>query len=74
MTHNHGELIRIRGTVQGVGMRPTIVRIARALGLIGDVCNDQEGVLIRAWGTQQKIAALLAQLEHEPPPLARIHA
>jgi len=32
-----GERIRVRGTVQGVGFRPTVWRIAHALGVRGRV-------------------------------------
>ena len=34
--------------------------------------NDGEGVLIRARGAEAAIAALVARLEREPPPLAQI--
>jgi hydrogenase maturation protein HypF len=64
--------IRVRGCVQGVGFRPTVWRIARDLGLAGEVLNDSEGVLVHLGGTQRDIDAFLAQLEREPPPLARI--
>ena len=36
--------------------------------------NDGEGVLIRARGTEQRVAALLERIEAEPPPLAQIEA
>jgi hydrogenase maturation protein HypF len=64
--------IRVRGRVQGVGFRPTVWRYARELGLSGEVLNDSSGVLIRACGSETAIAALIARIEHEPPPLARL--
>jgi hydrogenase maturation protein HypF len=64
--------IRVRGCVQGVGFRPTVWRIARDLGLDGEVLNDGEGVLIRARGSERLVAALLDRIDREPPPLARI--
>jgi hydrogenase maturation protein HypF len=66
--------IRVRGRVQGVGFRPTVLRYARELGLSGEVLNDSSGVLIRACGSQVAIAALIERIEREPPPLARIDA
>ena len=38
------EKIRVRGTVQGVGFRPTAYRLARECSLQGEVCNDGQGV------------------------------
>ncbi|TBR57538.1 carbamoyltransferase HypF [Westiellopsis prolifica IICB1] len=67
------EEIRVRGTVQGVGFRPTVYRLAKACGLRGDVCNDGEGVLIRASGTDVSIEEFIKRLKQECPPLARIN-
>ncbi len=67
------ESIRIRGTVQGVGFRPTVYRLAKAYGLCGDVCNDGEGVLIRVWGREESITAFVAKLQQECPPLGKIN-
>ncbi len=67
-----GVSIRVRGLVQGVGFRPTVWRIAKRLGLAGDVLNDSEGVLIRAFGSAASLAALQFALVEERPPLARI--
>ncbi|WP_315785122.1 carbamoyltransferase HypF [Fischerella sp. JS2] len=67
------EEIRVRGTVQGVGFRPTVYRLAKACGLRGDVCNDGEGVLIRASGTDESIEEFIKRLRQECPPLARIN-
>ncbi|MEE4162195.1 MAG: carbamoyltransferase HypF [Woeseiaceae bacterium] len=68
------EEIRVRGTVQGVGFRPTVWRLARECGVTGEVLNDADGVLIRAYGESGAIESLATRLEREPPPLARIEA
>ncbi len=65
-------VIRVSGLVQGVGFRPTVWRLARELGLEGDVRNDGAGVVIRLWGDEENRARFLARLEQESPPLARI--
>lgn len=67
------EQIRVRGTVQGVGFRPTVYRLAKNAGLKGDVCNDGDGVLIRIVGSEEKITAFVQQLYDQCPPLAQIH-
>ncbi|MEH1797234.1 carbamoyltransferase HypF [Nostoc sp.] len=67
------EEIRVRGTVQGVGFRPTVYRLAKACGLDGDVCNDGEGVLIRVSGSEEAITEFVARLQTECPPLAKIN-
>ena len=66
--------IRVRGTVQGVGFRPTVWRLARENQLVGHVLNDNRGILIRATGEQARIARFLSCLESNPPPLARIES
>ncbi len=40
------EEIRVRGTVQGVGFRPTVYRLAQECSLRGEVGYDGQGVLI----------------------------
>ncbi len=67
------EEIRVRGTVQGVGFRPTVYRLAKACGLYGDVCNDGQGVLIRVSGSEEAITEFIARLQTECPPLAKIN-
>ena len=64
--------VRVRGTVQGVGFRPTVYRLALEHRLKGEVFNDTDGVLIRLTGIQEDIRNFLQRLEKEPPPLARI--
>lgn len=65
---------RVRGRVQGVGFRPTVWRIARELGLSGEVLNDGEGVLLRVRGDEIRVAALLEEIERKLPPLANIES
>ncbi|MEH2154581.1 carbamoyltransferase HypF [Nostoc sp.] len=67
------EEIRVRGTVQGVGFRPTVYRLAKACGLHGDVCNDGQGVLIRVSGSEEALTEFVARLQTECPPLAKIN-
>ena len=66
------EEIRVRGTVQGVGFRPTVYRLAKACGLRGDVCNDGQGVLIRVSGSAAALTKFVVRLQDECPPLAKI--
>ncbi|MFL9455057.1 acylphosphatase [Tolypothrix campylonemoides VB511288_2] len=67
------EEIRICGTVQGVGFRPTVYRLAKACGLCGDVRNDGQGVLVRVSGKQESIDEFVHKLQKECPPLAKIN-
>jgi hydrogenase maturation protein HypF len=66
------ERIRVRGIVQGVGFRPTVWRIANALGVRGSVGNDGEGVLIEAWAEPTTLEMLIERIWREAPSLARI--
>ncbi len=65
-------LLRVRGTVQGVGFRPFVHRTAAELGLRGWVLNDAEGVLVRAAGDPARVAALVEALRRDPPPAASV--
>ncbi len=69
-----GERIRVTGTVQGVGFRPFVWRLAQDSNITGHVCNDAEGVLIYAWGSARSLAEFAQRLQAEAPPLARIEA
>jgi len=67
------EEIRISGTVQGVGFRPKVYRIAKDLNLKGDIFNDGEGVLIRVSGSQESIEEFVKIIQLESPKLANIN-
>jgi hydrogenase maturation protein HypF len=62
----------IRGTVQGVGFRPFVFRLAHSHGLTGRVWNDSHGVTIECQGNPAALAAFAAALQTELPPLAHI--
>ena len=62
----------VRGVVQGVGFRPFIYRLATEEGLAGFIGNDTDGVTIEIEGPQERVAAFVARLRAEQPPLARI--
>lgn len=63
-----------RGTVQGVGFRPTVHRLAQALGLSGSVHNDAEGATIEIEGNAASVDAFLSCLSAEMPPLAHLES
>lgn len=65
-------LIRVCGTVQGVGFRPFVHRLATRLKLLGWVRNDSQGVLIRALGSRLEIDQFRRALVDEKPPAAQI--
>lgn len=67
-----GASYRVRGLVQGVGFRPAVWRLATSLGLRGEVLNDGEGVLIRAWGPADALDGFSRSLRRDVPRLARI--
>jgi len=67
-----GRRIQVRGTVQGVGFRPWIYRIAQEEGISGRVRNDARGVTIEAFGRPEALAAFLRRLGREVPPAARL--
>jgi len=67
-----GRRILVRGTVQGVGFRPWIYRLAVEEGLSGRVRNDARGVTIEAFGSPEALDALVRRLGQEAPPAALI--
>ena len=63
-----GTRIHIRGTVQGVGFRPAVYRVASGLGIRGRVWNSGSEVIIESERGEELLGALLERL----PPLADI--
>jgi hydrogenase maturation protein HypF len=66
--------VEVRGTVQGVGFRPYVYRLAIAHGLHGSVCNAGGSVLIRVGGPPPAVSAFLDRLPADAPSAARIAA
>ncbi len=60
----------VRGTVQGVGFRPFVFRLASQYGLTGWVRNDDDGVKIWLEGSQTALTSFLADLPQQVPPAA----
>ena len=67
-----GRRITIRGTVQGVGFRPWVYRLAQRVGIRGSVWNDPRGVVIEAFGAHDAIESFLSQLQQDAPSPALI--
>jgi hydrogenase maturation protein HypF len=67
-------LLRVTGTVQGVGFRPFVHRQAFALGLAGHVANDGGSVVVDVQGAAAAVDELVRRLREESPPLARVVA
>lgn len=65
-------LIEVFGTVQGVGFRPFIYRLAREFGFSGWVKNDENGVQIKINCAQSEIEPFINQIQVQKPPLSKI--
>lgn len=68
------EEIKVRGTVQGVGFRPFVYRLAQEFGIKGTISNSSQGVVIAAEGERLAIDAFVDKIRHSPPPLAHIRS
>jgi hydrogenase maturation protein HypF len=67
-----GRRIEVRGTVQGVGFRPWVYRIARESGVGGRVWNDSRGVEIEVFGPPEALDVFSERLRTQAPPAALI--
>ena len=64
--------MRVDGTVQGVGFRPFVYRLAGELQLGGWVRNDERGVELEVEGAREALRAFRERLAAEAPPMARV--
>ncbi len=61
-------LLRVGGTVQGVGFRPQVYVLAQRLGLTGWVKNDVGGARLEVQGSETGIESFVEQLHRLPAP------
>lgn len=60
-------IVTLWGEVQGLGIRPTVARLASSLGLRGSVRNGREGVVIELIGDPTTVESFLAALPQAVP-------
>jgi hydrogenase maturation protein HypF len=65
---------RVEGTVQGVGFRPFVHRLAGELDLSGWVLNDERGVLLEVEGEAGSVDSFIRRLTADAPPLAAVES
>jgi hydrogenase maturation protein HypF len=64
--------VTLYGQVQGVGLRPTIARLASELRLSGSVANSASGVVVRLEGLPESIEEFHNRLFDELPASAHV--
>ena len=64
--------VEVGGTVQGVGFRPFVYRLAHELALSGWVRNTRNGVLIEAEGGVAVVEMFLQKVRTDAPPSASV--
>jgi hydrogenase maturation protein HypF len=62
----------VTGTVQGVGFRPFVWRLATALGLAGVARNTSDGVEIEVEGEARRVARFVSRVRADAPPVAAV--
>ena len=67
-----GRRIEVRGTVQGVGFRPWVYRLASETAITGRVRNHTGGVTIEAFGAHDAMERFVDRLATAAPPAAVI--
>lgn len=68
----HRVRVDVEGTVQGVGFRPFVYRLARELRLTGWVRNTRNGVQIEVEGALPAVEAFLQRLRADAPASASV--
>lgn len=68
----HRLRVEVDGTVQGVGFRPFVYRLARELELAGWIRNKSDGLLIEVEGEAGAVETFLHRLETDAPASARV--
>lgn len=66
--------LKITGIVQGVGFRPFVYKLAKALKITGWICNDLDGVYVEVQSTKEQLDVFLIRLTQDIPQVARIDA
>src|SRR5690348_16017348 len=69
-----GRRIELEGTVQGVGMRPFIYRVAMRRELHGAIYNTARGLCAELFGPAADLDALLTAIQTEAPPSAALRS
>ena len=64
--------VHVDGTVQGVGFRPYVHRLATAAALTGRVGNDAQGVFVEVQGEAAAVDRFVDDLPARAPALARV--
>lgn len=76
MRSNNGQLqclnLHISGSVQGIGFRPFVYRLAKELELKGWVNNNAQGVEIAVEGDRQQLDLFIERLQSEKPARSQI--
>ena len=67
-----GRRIAVHGTVQGVGFRPFVYRLAVELGLEGTVRNADGHVVVETSGPPDALDEFVHRIVDDAPPLARV--
>lgn len=72
MTTIERRRVELHGRVQGVGLRPFVAALARALELGGHVRNDGGGVVMELEGAAERLDRFAERLVSELPAAARV--